>query len=262
MRNLKGLHFSVFAGFILLSLTTATAPSQSGHWHPNAPFFHIYPQHTGRQKQPDALSQSQAESYHNDVWLATRTTQRRPSSSMTFRRRATTRRFDKMSSSGRLYLGTIRIVKDTFKNYILGFCTGYAVGALVGLPTLLLRPAGTSAAQPLTVEVQSRLARMNVKSLRWALWLGEVLGAFKGCNAAVCLIRHPKQDVWNEVFGCATAGAMLTRNRESNKVDFFLVFLLLLSYIRQCYFWTRGSVRNGSSSASVGQRYVHTGDNR
>ena len=66
----------------------------------------------------------------------------------------------------------------------------------------------------MAAELKGRLARLNVRSNRWALWLGEVLGTFRGCGVAVELIRYPKRDVWNPTLGCATAGAVLCRNRK------------------------------------------------
>lgn len=110
---------------------------------------------------------------------------------------------------------TGKALTDTLSHYVVGFCAGYAVGALVGLPALLFRPSPTTASLtvPTSREINNRLRRINIQSLQWGQSLGEVWGIFKGCDTAVRFIRYPKQDEWNYVFGCASAGALSARNQ-------------------------------------------------
>ena len=183
--------------------------------------------------------------------------------------------FDRLGPTQKFLVGMGQVLKDTLSHYAIGFCAGYAVGSLVGIPAFLFRPTTSpGVTEPISREINYRLSRMNVRSLRWGQSLGEVLGIFKGCDTAVRLIRYPKQDEWNYVYGCASAGALLARNRT------FFDILAILGYswwTRKCHWknislsfflvrldpWIcRGTLGDGSSSVTLGNRNIRARTNK
>jgi len=113
------------------------------------------------------------------------------------------RSFDRMKTSEKVVYGTIRVLADTIEDYIVGFVIGLTIGAVLTLPKVILRSSGERVGNEL-----------GTRSLAWAQQTGEFLGSFRGCATAVRLIRSPKRDNWNIVYGCATAGAFIGRNRK------------------------------------------------
>ena len=113
------------------------------------------------------------------------------------------RSFDRMNPAEKIVSGPFRVFVDGIEDYFVGFCIGLTAGALFELPKALLRSSGERAADEL-----------GARALLWARQTGEFMGSFRGCATAVRLVRSPKRDDWNIVYGCATAGAFMGRNRK------------------------------------------------
>lgn len=114
------------------------------------------------------------------------------------------RSFDRMRPGEKMVSGTVRVLADALEDYILGFCLGCTAGAIFGLPGTILGSSGERVG-----------TKLGARSLVWAKQTGEFMGCFRGCATAVRLIRSPKRDNWNIVYGCASAGAFLGRHRKS-----------------------------------------------
>ena len=184
------------------------------HWHQDYPSTLAYNSRIIRSRR-DLLS-NQNECFHFDLVVPAA----RKSRSLALKKGNPRRLLSLNVRTDDFFAGTRRVLTDALGDYIFGFCTGYVAGAISGLPALLFGPtpaaAGlrTSSQFFLSPEITGRLGQMNFRSLQWALWLGEVMGTLRGCDTAVRLIRYPKNDVWNQVYGCSTAGAILARNRK------------------------------------------------
>lgn len=193
--------------FLVLGIaeTKASASLYVDHWHQDYPFAASYNNRIVRSRR--SLLSVQNDNLHHGLVVpaARKTTIRSPSFASDS--------FDRLRPEQKVVTGTVRVLTDALGDFIVGFCAAYAVGTVVGLPDFVFRPFGTGTSR-LSLEIQGRLRRMNVRSLRWALSVGEVLGTFRGCDTAVNLIRYPRRDRWNAVYGCASAGAILARNRE------------------------------------------------
>jgi hypothetical protein len=244
-----------------LAEVNANASLYVNQWHQDYPSAASYNNRIIRSRH--SLLSTQNEPFHHDLVVSVARKAPKRSRSLASTKPSSRVSFDRLRPKEKVFTGTMRVLTDALGDYILGFCAGYAAGAIVGLPALIFRPAGTGTSQILSTEIKGRLGRMDVRSLRWALGLGEILGTFKGCDTAVHLIRYPKKDEWNQVFGCASAGAILARNREycivacscdpSSTSPYFLTF--------PCHS-CRGPDGNGTGGASLGCCNLRFGNDR
>ena len=200
-RNILLNLFVVILPVVNILVVTANPSLYVTRWHPDHPFAES---HNARMapSRYNMVTRRSVQTYHDQVVPATRKSRKN--------RQPASRK--QIHPNGRFLSGSREVLLNTLHDYVLGFCAGYATGALVGLPTLIFRPVGNR--MTLVSQINGRLSRMNVRSLQWGLCLGEVLGTFKGCDTAVGLIRYPKRDEWNQVYGCASAGAFLARKRK------------------------------------------------
>jgi hypothetical protein len=200
--------------FLFLALCIAAVDANASlyvnHWHQDHPSAASYKSRIIRSRRNSLLSKQNDPFRHHLVVPAARKT----STLLRSTKRSSQVSFDRLRPKERVLRGTLRVLTDTLGDYIIGFCAGYAIGTVVGIPTFLFRPAGSGPYKMLSTEIKGRMGRLNVRSLQWALGLGEIVGTFRGCDTALHLIRYPKRDRWNQVYGCASAGAILARNRE------------------------------------------------
>jgi hypothetical protein len=191
MRTSRGFTASIVFLLFRAIGVKANASFYSRHWHhasPNSAFYR------------DRITQSRAS-------LALR--RKRVSYLMSDSRKrqclnsTPPRSFDRMKPPEKMVSGTVRVLADALEDYIVGFCIGITVGAGLEFPRVVLRSSGKRAG----TELGARL-------LVWAHQTGEFFGCFRGCATAVRLVRSPKRDDWNLIYGCATAGAIINRNRK------------------------------------------------
>ena len=121
-----------------------------------------------------------------------------------------------MGFGRKFFRGTIYLTKAVVREYILGFSLGYAGGTLIGIPALILDPVKPQVAKTLAREIEDRLLRMNAGSCHLAFYLGGTVATFKACETLIKILRYPNHNgKWNEVLGCAGAGAFFARTGES-----------------------------------------------
>ena len=86
---------------------------------------------------------------------------------------------------GKAVAGCTEIVFATAFEYCTGFLQGLFFGTLVGAPGFVFRPMEKGVRQVFKIEMASRFARMNTRSISWAKNFGSISAAFGGVSAFV-----------------------------------------------------------------------------
>ena len=191
MRITRTFVFGVLSLLLNAVEVKANASLYSHHWHRDSHLSVTYSDRISRSRTSLALKQ-------NRGWSLLSNDRKRLCLNST-----PPRSFDRMKPTEKIVAGTVQVLANVIEDYIIGFCIGLTAGAIFELPRALLYSSGERAGNEL-----------SARAFLWARQTGEFLGCFRGCATTVRLIRSPRRDDWNLVYGCASAGAIIGRNRK------------------------------------------------
>jgi len=112
---------------------------------------------------------------------------------------------------GKIVAGCTEILFATGFDYCSGYLQGLVCGTLFGSPGFIFRPITKGVRQPVMTEISSRFLRMNSRSMSWAKNFSSISAAFGGFGVTVKVLRNGEQDIWNDIFSSAAAGAFFGR---------------------------------------------------
>lgn len=119
--------------------------------------------------------------------------------------------YNDLGPIGKIVAGCTEILFATGFDYCSGYLQGLICGTLFGSPGFIFRPVTKGVRQPFMTEISSRLSRMNTRSMSWAKNFGSISAAFGGFGVAAKVLRNGEQDMWNDIFSSAAAGAFFGR---------------------------------------------------
>lgn len=126
--------------------------------------------------------------------------------------------YKELTLIGKVVAGVVEITVVMAFDYILGFCGGYGLGTIWGLPNLVFRK-GDSTSSSLMQEALSRLAGMHQRSTRWAKSWGGVNAVVGGFGVSARVLRGGVRDEWTDVFSSMAMGAFFARKSKHNKAN-------------------------------------------
>lgn len=114
---------------------------------------------------------------------------------------------------GKVVAGTLEITVSTLLEFLSGFCGGYLLGTVTGLPAFVTKPV-TPATSSFWQQFQRRAVRMHGKSARWGTSWGGISAAFGGFRVTTKVLRGGKEDEWSTILSSMAAGAFFARKGE------------------------------------------------
>ena len=118
--------------------------------------------------------------------------------------------FKDLSLGGKIVSGGWSIASTLVSQYMFGFCFGYFLGSLRGIPHLLFKKEGLMGT-PLKDEIPMRFSRWTGKAIRWGKTWGPLTAAFGTMDSVIVVLRNGVQDEINLYLSSAASGAFYAR---------------------------------------------------
>lgn len=116
--------------------------------------------------------------------------------------------------AGKIIAGAVEITVVTAFEYLTGFCSGYIIGSVWGLPGLVFAKKALdqeTLSLGIWKTIAKRLVVMHQRSSRWATTWGGVSAAGAGFGILARVVRGGVEDEWTTVLSSMAMGAFFCR---------------------------------------------------